>query len=169
MKCWIVAGCAMTIALAPALAAGQGTKRSMSKVERLACRLGTEDHHARIGVELIDGKVARFAYYSKSKPRTCSINIERDGPYSTWKDVGTFTQVTTDHGLFLIEHRRRDVNFLFHDVDRHFYCGMEPGLITGTLTVIRGRTECLLDGVMRAHDDVHDVEPGAALAAPGVY
>ena len=168
MKRWIVSGCAMAIALAPSLATGQSTKRATGKIERLACRLGTEDHHARIGVELIDGKVNRFAYYSKSKPRTCSISIERDGPYSTWKDVGRFTQVTTDNGRFLIEHRRGDVNFLFHDVDRHFYCGMEPGIITGTLTVIRGQAECLLDGVMRAHDSDDD-RPGAAVATPGAY
>lgn len=169
MMRWIVAGSAVAIALAPALATGQSRKPAMSKVERLACRLGTEDHHARIGVELVDGKVSRFAYYSKSKPRTCSISIERDGPYSTWRDVGRFTQVTTDNGRFLIEHRRHDVNVLFHDVDRHFYCGMEPGIITGTLTVIRGKAECLLDGVMGAHDDTHGVEPGPAVAAPGVY
>jgi len=165
MRRWIVAGCAVAIALTPALAAGQSKKRAMSKIERLACRLDTEDRHARIGVELIDGKVIRFAYYSKSKPRTCSISIERDGPYSQWKDVGRFTQVATDNGLFLIEHRQRDVSFLFHDVDRHFYCGMEPGIITGTLTVIRGKAECLLDGVMHAHD-TSDVEPGPAVAGP---
>ena len=168
MQRWIVTGCAVTIGLAPALAAGQGAKRSMGKIERLTCRLGTEDHHARIGVELVNGKVSRFAYYSKSKPRTCSISIERDGPYSTWKDVGRFTQVTTDNGRFLIEHRPRDVNILFHDVDRNFYCGMEPGIITGTLTVIRGKAECLLDGVMRAHDS-NDVKPAPAVAVPGVY
>ena len=97
-----------------------------------------------------------------------SISIERDGPYSAWKDVGRFTQVTTDNGRFLIEHRPRDVNILFHDVDRNFYCGMEPGIITGTLTVIRGKAECLLDGVMRAHDS-NDVEPAPAVAVPGVY
>jgi hypothetical protein len=165
MKRWIAAGCAMAIAMVPAWAAGQAKKRATSKIERLACKLGTEDRQARIGVELVDGRVSRFAYYSKSKPRTCSISIERDGPYSTWNDVGRFTQVMTDHGRFLIENRQRDVNFLFHDVDRHFYCGMEPGIISGTLTVIRGKAECLLDGVMRAHD-TGDVEAGPAVAAP---
>jgi len=165
MRRWIVAGCAVAIALTPALTAGQSKKRAMSKIERLACRLGTEDRHARIGVELIDGKVSRFAYYSKSKPRTCSISIERDGPYSQWKDVGRFTQVETNNGLFLIEHRQRDVSFLFHDVDRHFYCGMEPGIITGTLTVIRGKAECLLQGVMRAHD-TDGLQAGPAIAGP---
>jgi hypothetical protein len=165
MMRWIVAGCAMAIALTPALAAGQGTKRSMSKVERLACRLGTEDHHARIGVELVDGKVSRFAYYSKSTPRTCSISVERDGPYSQWEDEGRFTHVTTDNGRFLIENRRRDVSFLFYEVDRHFYCGMEPGTITGTLTVIRGKAECLVRGMMRAYD-ADGLEPGPAMAGP---
>src|SRR4051794_2354991 len=41
--------------------------------ETLTCRNGTEDRHARIGVVLIGGKVESFAYYSKWKPRTCSI------------------------------------------------------------------------------------------------
>ena len=165
MKRCIAAGCAVAMAMVPALAAGQTTKRSAGKIERLACTLGTDDRHARIGVELVDGRVNRFAYYSKAKPRTCSISVERDDPYSTWTDVGRFTQVTTDNGRFLIEHRRRDVNFLFHDIDRHFYCGMEQGVITGTLTVIRGKAECLLDGVMRAHDS-DEVAPRPGIAAP---
>jgi hypothetical protein len=168
MKCGIVACCAMALALAPAAASAQVHKRAKDKIERLACKMGTEDRQARIGVELINGKVSQFAYYSKLKPRTCSISLERDGPYSSWKDLGRFTHVTTENGRFLIENRRRDVHFIFREVDRQFYCGMEPGLITGTLTVIRGKRECKVEGVMHAYD-TDDLGPGQTIAGPGAY
>jgi len=165
MKRWIVAACAMAVALVPAFALAQGKKRPGNKVERLTCKIGTEDRQARIGVELIDGKINRFAYYSKLKPRTCSINVERDGPYSNWEDHGRFTYVTTDKGRFLIVNGKRDVHFIFREVDRHFYCGMEPGIISGTLTVIRGKAKCLLENLMRAHE-TDQLEPGPAIAGP---
>lgn len=168
MKRGIVACCAIAIAMAPAVASAQSKQRANNTIERLACKLGTENRHARIGVELLNGKVRQFAYYSKLKPRTCSINIERDGPYSAWEDLGRFTHVTTDNGRFLIENRKREVHFIFREVDRHFYCGMEPGIITGTLTVIRGKRECKLDGVMRAHE-TEGLEPGTSVAAPAAY
>lgn len=165
MRRWIVAVCALAMALAPAWTSAQGKKRSANKVERLTCRIGDEDRQARIGVELVNGKVSRFAYYSKLKPRTCSINVERDGPYSSWEDHGAYTYVTTDNGRFLIENRQRDVHFIFREVDRHFYCGMEPGIISGTLTVIRGKAKCLLENLMRAHE-TDSLEPGPAVAGP---
>lgn len=167
MRRWIVPCCAIAIALAPAFASAQSKKRAQNRIEKLSCRLGDEDRHARIGVELVNGKVSRFAYYSKLKPRTCSISVERDGPYSRWKDEGRFTHVTTDNGRFLIENRQRDVNFLFYEVDRHFYCGMEPGFISGTLTVIRGKRECILEGLMHAHE-TDGLETGPAVATPSL-
>ena len=165
MRGWIIACYAVAIATVPAVGSAQGEKRTKNKIERLACKLGTEDRQARIGVELINGKVKRFAYYSKLKPRTCSISVERDGPYSRWEDHGRFTKVTTDNGLFLIENRKRDVYFLFRDVDRQFYCGMEPGIISGSVTVIRGNSKCVLEGVMRAHE-TDQLQPGPAIAGP---
>jgi len=165
MKRGIVACCAIAIAMAPAVASAQSGKRAKNKIERLACKLGTTDRQARIGVELVNGRVTQFAYYSKLKPRTCSINVERDGPYSTWKDLGRFTHVTTDNGRFLIENRSREVHFIFREVDRHFYCGMEPGIITGTLTVIRGKGECQLNNLMRAHE-TDGLETATAVVAP---
>ncbi|MDH5537102.1 MAG: hypothetical protein OEZ08_16250, partial [Betaproteobacteria bacterium] len=62
------------------------------------------------------------------------------------------------------ENRARDVHFLFRNVDRMFYCGME-GKITGTLTVIRGEQECVLEGVMDEDPD-KDPVPGTTAAAP---
>lgn len=117
------------------------------KVERLTCMLGNEDRHARIAVELKGGAVDSFAYYSKWKPRTCSVHVVRGDAYSKWKDYGSHTTVTTENGTFLIEHARAQVQFLFRDVDRMFYCGME-GKLRGSVTVKRGKRECVVEGVM---------------------
>ncbi|MBI4195217.1 MAG: hypothetical protein HY526_09070 [Betaproteobacteria bacterium] len=122
------------------------------KVERLTCMLGTEDRQARIAVEVIGGRVQSFAYYSKKKPRTCSVHIQRDDAYSKWHDEGRFTRVSTENGDFLIENRKRDVHFLFREVDRMAYCGMDVGKINGSLIVTRGKRDCVLDGLMDAHE-----------------
>ncbi len=166
----MAACCAVALVLAT-VSAPAAEKRKVRKkaaprvtVEKLTCMLGTEDRHARIAVEVKDGRVESFAYYSKWKPRTCSVHVEREDPYSNWEDAGRFTVVMTDKGAFLIENRPRDVHFLFRDVDRMFYCGME-GKITGTLTVIRGEQECVLEGVMD-EDPGKDPPPGTTAAAP---
>jgi len=119
------------------------------RLEKLACKLGTEDRHARIAVELIGGRVESIAYYSKWKPRTCSVHIVRDDAFSRWEDTGHVTVVTLheEKGAFLIDHDRRAVKFLFREIDRERFCGM-PGKITGSLTVTRGRDQCELEGVM---------------------
>lgn len=119
------------------------------KLEKLSCKLGTEDRHARIAVELIGGRVKSLAYYSKWKPRTCSVHIVRDDAFSKWEDTGSVTVVTLkeEKGAFLIDSDKRSVKFLFRDIDRERFCGMS-GKITGTLTVTRGRDQCELEGVM---------------------
>jgi len=123
------------------------------KREVLACRLGTEDRHARIAVELIGGRTQSVAYYSKVTPRTCSVNIMRNDAFSRWEDSGHVTVVTLaeDKGAFLIDHERRFVKFLFREIDRERFCGM-PGKITGSLTVTRGSDGCELEGVMDGHE-----------------
>ena len=141
-------------------ATGQGAAAKKSgkvhrpKIEKLACRLGTEDEHARIAVELHDGSVYRFAYYSKWKPRTCSMDVGRDDAYSTWEDTGNVTVVTLmeDKGAFLIDHERNRYHFIFRNIDRMRYCGME-GKVSGSLTIFRGKPQCLLDGVMDRGED----------------
>jgi hypothetical protein len=119
------------------------------KLEKLSCKLGTEDRHARIAVELIGGRVKSLAYYSKWKPRTCSVYIVRDDAFSKWEDTGNVTVVTLkeEKGAFLIDSDKRSVKFLFRDIDRERFCGMN-GKITGSLTVTRGSDQCVLEGVM---------------------
>ena len=121
----------------------------LKKIEKLACFTGVQDRHARIGVKLVNGKVDYFAYYSKWKPRTCSIAAERNGPYSTWEDHGATSEVTLvdGKGVFTIKRTGGTVRFTFHDIDRMRYCGMS-GKINGTLTVSRGKSTCVLSGVM---------------------
>lgn len=138
----------------PVTAGAQGTghKKAKPRIEHLACRLGSEDRHARIAVELADGKVRRFAYYSKWKPRTCSIEVERDDAFSQWADFGNTITVTLieEKGAFLIEQNRGRLHFIFRDVDRMRYCGME-GKINGSLTLWKGNPQCALQGVMDEH------------------
>lgn len=136
--------------------------KAKGKLEKLTCIRGTEDEQARIAVEVIGGRVQSFAYYSKKKPQTCSVHVQRDDAYSRWSDEGRFSKVTTENGDFLIENRPRDVKFLFRDVDRMHYCGMEIGKINGTLTVTRGKRECSVERLM----DAHQREETALEAAP---
>jgi hypothetical protein len=135
------------------------------KPETLVCKLGTEDRHARIAVELIGGRTKSIAYYSKWKPRTCSVHIVRDDAYSKWEDTGHVTVVTLkeEKGSFLIDHEKQFVKFLFRDIDRERFCGM-PGKITGSLTVTRGRAQCELEGVMDEY--VPEPEPPVAATSP---
>jgi hypothetical protein len=157
MRAWVAAACASAIALAmPAALAqqkGKGMRKAAPKVEKLACKLGTEDEHARIAVELHNGKVHRFAYYSKWKPRTCSMEVQRDDAFSKWEDNGNVTVVNLieDKGAFLIDHERNRVHFIFREIDRMRFCGME-GKVNGSLTVFRGNQQCTLQGVM-ANDE----------------
>jgi hypothetical protein len=118
------------------------------KTETLTCRDGTEDRHARIGVVLVGGKVDSFAYYSKWKPRTCSIYLQRNrDPYSKWIEKGNVTNVNLERGLLLIEHEKGVYRFVFRDIDRERYCGMD-GTINGTLTIRKGIERCELTGIM---------------------
>jgi hypothetical protein len=126
---------------------------AVRRIEKLACFTGIQDRHARIGVQLVDGKIDYFAYYSKWKPRTCSIEAERNGPYSRWEDSGATSKVTLvdDKGVFTIDRKGGTFRFIFHDVDRMRYCGMS-GKINGSLTVVRGKKTCVVEGVMDGHE-----------------
>lgn len=157
MKPWFVTGCAVILVAATLTAFAaekKGAKKpAPKKVERLSCMLGNEDRQARVAVEIIGGRIQSFAYYSKKTPRTCSVHLQRDEAYSKWEDEGRFTKVTTENGDFLMENRSRDVHFLFRDVDRMAYCGMEIGKINGSLTVVRGKKECIVEQLMDAHEE----------------
>jgi len=126
---------------------------AVRRIEKLACFTGIQDRHARIGVQLVDGKIDYFAYYSKWKPRTCSIEAERNGPYSRWEDAGTTSKVilVDDKGTLTIDRKGGAFRFVFHDIDRMRYCGMS-GKINGSLTVVRGKKTCVVEGVMDGHE-----------------
>jgi len=126
--------------------AKKSAAKPRGKTETLACRLGTEDRHARIAVVVIGGRTDSFAYYSKWKPRTCSVYLQRNRDmYSKWADSGNITTVNLEKGAFLIEHKPGQYHFIFRDVDRERYCGMD-GVINGSLTIKRGSDQCVLDG-----------------------
>jgi len=132
----------------PDASAQQGIRR-----ENLTCFSGSEDHHARIGVELVNDQVNYFAYYSKARPRTCSIEAGRGDSRSRWTDNGAYSTVTLggQKGMLRIEHKEDGTyRFAFLDVDRVRYCGMQ-GKINGSLTVTRGTSSCVVQGVMDGH------------------
>ena len=142
-----VIACAMLIVLSTSPLFAAEKKRPPAKREMLACRLGTEDRHARIAVVLVGGKMNEFAYYSKWKPRTCSIYLQRNDAHSRWKDSGAITTVSLEKGAFLIEHKPGVYHLIFRDVDRERYCGMD-GTINGSLTIRKGGQSCQLEGIM---------------------
>jgi hypothetical protein len=108
------------------------------KRERIDCMVGTEDRQARIAIEALGGKIQNFAYYGKTKPRTCSMDVRRGDSYSKWEDKGNATIVTLidETGAFLIDHEKTGYRFIFREIDRMRYCGMS-GRINGSLSVVR--------------------------------
>src|SRR5688572_30069458 len=127
--------------------AAKAARPKPKKIEKLACRLGTEDHHARIAVELWDGMVNEFAYYSIWKPRTCSLHVQRGDSYSKWDEFKKVITVTLseEKGAVLIDHEPGGkYKFLFRDIDRMRYCGTE-GRVSGSLTIWRGKAQCELE------------------------
>lgn len=123
--------------------------------ENLTCFSGNEDRHARIGVELVNGEVTYFAYYSKWRPRTCSLDAGRDDAVNQWVDGGAYSTVvlSDQKGELRIERNGDVYRFAFLDVDRSRYCGM-PGKINGSLVVTRGKNSCVVEGVMDGHGDL---------------
>ena len=122
------------------------------KRETLSCYTGSEDRHARIGIELVNDRVDYFAFYSKSRPRTCSIAAGRSEAGSRWSSDGASDTVTlpAHRGQLRIERKSGAYRFAFIDVDRVRYCGMS-GKINGSLTVTRGSGTCTVQGIMDGH------------------
>ena len=117
-------------------------------IERYDCRIGTEDQHARIAVMAQGGEVQSVAYYSKWKPRTCSVHLQRGDAYSRWSDTGDATKVITEYGDFLIQRSKTDYQLFFREVDRMHYCGM-MGKLNGSMSVTRGpKRLCTVVGIM---------------------
>jgi hypothetical protein len=128
--------------------------------QKLACQTGTEDRHARIAMELQKTKVKRFAYYSKWKPKTCSIEATRGDAYTKWSDKGDLTTVAMAKGTAIIEHMKGgNYKVTFKNVDREFYCGLD-GEINGSVTVFKGKHECGLEGVMEEPLNTAEVKDG---------
>ena len=175
LKAWIICCTGLMAVSVSGFAAEKkapAPRAPSGRVETLACRLGTEDRHARIAVVTTGGKVTEFAYYSKWKPRTCSIYLQRTrDSYSTWADNGHLTTINVARGAFIIEHGKGQYRFVFRDVDRERYCGMD-GQINGSLTIRKGSDACELEGIMEegtllGHANLKREEEGAA-AVPEV-
>jgi len=121
-------------------------------VEKYDCKIGTEDQHARIAILAQGGEVQSVAYYSKWKPRTCSVHLQRNDAFSKWKDTGDATVINTEYGDFLIQVSRGEYQLFFREVDRMHFCGM-MGKLNGSMTVTRGpRRQCTVEGIMDRND-----------------
>lgn len=127
-------------------------KSSAKKSEQLTCFTGIQDRHARIGVQLENEKVTYLAFYSKRKPRTCSIDVGKADHQGRWEETAKFTKITLVErtGVLLISHSGDSYQFDFRNVDRMKYCGMD-GKINGTLVVTRGQNQCVVKGIMNGH------------------
>jgi hypothetical protein len=126
--------------------------------ERIDCMTGNEDLHARIAFEARGGQLTYFAYYSKWKPRTCSLDFERNASGTKWRlTPDGATRVHTPQGRFLIRTRDDAYVFQFEQVERRKFCGM-PGQINGSMTVKRGASmpTCSAVGIMDANDEYLD-------------
>ncbi len=143
------------------------------KVERIDCMVGNEDLQARMAMEARGGHIASFAYYSKWRPYTCSMDLRRDDPAVKWRltDDGA-TRVQTPHGSFLIRVNEEAFVFEFWDVDRQKFCGMD-GYTNGTMTIKRdiGRPECSVAGLLEreglAREDLDAELQPVAFEVPG--
>ena len=120
------------------------------RIEQIDCKVGTEDLHARMALEAHDGQVVSFAYYSKWRPRTCSLDMQRDDPAAKWRVTANGdTRVQTRHGSFLIRALSDAYEIEFLDVERQKFCGMD-GYTNGTMTIKRGsgNPECSVTGLL---------------------
>ncbi len=152
----------------------QGDKRLPAlagEIERIDCKSGIEDLHARMAVEARGGQVASFAYYSKWRPRTCSLEMKRDAPETKWRlTPDGATRVQTPHGMFLIRVEADAYVFEFVEVERRRFCGMD-GETNGTMRIKRraGIPQCSVAGLLDRDDeplplraaDRHDVVTAA--------
>ena len=126
----------------------------LGEIERIDCMSGKPDLHARIAFEAQGGQVLGFAYYSRWKPRTCSLEVNRNAAGTKWRMTPDgAVRVHTPEGRFLIRTSAEAYVFEFDKVRRQKFCGM-PGEINGTMTVKRGaaKPECSVAGIMDTND-----------------
>ncbi|MGV3627276.1 MAG: hypothetical protein ACO1PN_06275 [Betaproteobacteria bacterium] len=123
-------------------------------VEQIDCKTGTEDLHARMAVEARGGQVMSFAYYSKWRPRTCSVHMQRNDPATRWRRTADgATRVQSPHGTFLIRELSGSFEFEFIDVERQPFCGMD-GHTNGRMIIKRHSPvpQCSVAGLLDRAD-----------------
>jgi hypothetical protein len=124
-------------------------------VEQIDCKTGEEYLHARMALEAHGGQVTSFAYYSVWKPRTCSLDFERNAARTKWRlTPDGAIRVHTPDGRFLIRTLPDAYVFEFEQVQRQRFCGMY-GEINGSMTIKRNADPpvCSVIGIMDANDE----------------
>jgi hypothetical protein len=104
-----------------------------------------EDLHARVVLDIKNGKVQEFLYYCKFKPYTCSIDSRRG---SSWKDSGNKTLIPVGSGQVEITKLDDEHHVSFKNIDRSKFCKMPPGKINGTFVIRKDKTCVEKDGLM---------------------
>ena len=126
------------------------------EIEQIDCTSGVDELHARMALEAIGGQISSFAYYSKWKPRTCSLDIQRDDPETKWRLTAEGdTRVQTPNGNFLIRTLSDAYVFEFQDVQRQRFCGM-LGYTNGTMTIERtsSNRDCSVEGLLDRDEEI---------------
>lgn len=110
---------------------------AQGSLERIDCLSGEEELHARMALEARGGQVTSFAYYSRWKFRTCSINLDQRDQKIRWRRTEDgATRVQTPYGSVIVRADESHYSFEFRNVERTKFCGMS-GRINGTMIVQR--------------------------------
>ena len=104
-----------------------------------------EDLHARVVLDIQNGKVQEFIYYSKFIPFTCSIDSVRG---SSWKDSGNKTAINLGNGQVEITKLNDEHLISFINVDRAKFCKMPSGKLNGTFVIKKDKSCYEKDGLM---------------------
>jgi hypothetical protein len=119
-------------------------------LERIDCKSGNEDLHARVALEARGGQITSLAYYSRWRFRTCSISLDQRDAKIRWRRTEDgATRVQTPSGSFLLRADTDNYTIEFRNVLRNKFCGMY-GRLNGVMTVRRNADppQCSVAGVL---------------------
>lgn len=116
---------------------------------KIDCMVGDDNLQARIAVGVDRGTIQSIAFYSKWKPYTCSIALERGDWQGRWTERNGVTTVPLEGGSLSFHLNGDHLVFTFKNVNRMRYCGMY-GELNGTMSInTRNTTQCFVgDGLL---------------------
>jgi len=108
---------------------------------------------ARVNYRKFNWWNTQWAYAGVRDPAHRDVRLSKDYDNGRWVFTGDTSTVSLvdQKGMLMIERKGNSYRFVFRNVDRMRYCGME-GKINGSLTVTAGRNACTVQGVMDGHE-----------------